>query len=306
MKHLISVEDLSQEDILRTFALADRFRKEKFKLNEQVFAANLFFEPSTRTKMSFLVAEKKLQMETLDFHPEQSSINKGETLLDTVKTFEAIGANILIIRHQDDDWSKELLPHLSIPVVNGGAGTKDHPTQSLLDAYTIYEEFGTFEGLKVVIAGDIKHSRVAHSSLMLLERLGAEIYVSGAEEHMDEYCPYPYLTMDEAVEEADILMLLRIQHERHASSEGTIADYHEKYGLTIEREARMKSKAIIMHPGPVNRDVEIASDLVEADRSRIFTQMENGVYVRMAILYTLLENWGIIDEYNLEKCEAYR
>lgn len=306
MKHLISVDDLSNDEILRTFELAKKFRSNPFEINRQLFAANLFFEPSTRTKMSFIVAERKLQIETLDFHPELSSMHKGETLLDTAKTFEAIGANVLVIRHENDNWATDVTPHLSIPVINGGAGTKDHPTQSLLDAYTIYEEFGSFNNLQVVIAGDIKHSRVAHSSLELLERLGATIYVSGAKEHMDEEGRYPYVPIDEAVEIADVLMLLRIQHERHEENEDPIHNYHEYYGLTLEREALMKPHAIIMHPGPVNRNVEIASELVEANRSRIFKQMENGVYIRMAILYTLLQNWGIINEHNLKKCKTYR
>lgn len=302
MKHLISVDDLSTEDILTIFELADRFQQESLHLTKQLFVGNLFFEPSTRTKTSFVVAERKLQIEALDFQAEHSSINKGESLLDTVKTFEAIGANALVIRHASDDWAKEITPYVSIPIINGGAGRKDHPTQSLLDAYTIYQEFDSFDDLNIVIAGDIKHSRVAHSSLEILEKLGSTIYVSGAKEYMDENSPYPYLTIDEAVEIADALMLLRIQHERHETSNRNVASYLEQYGLTTEREGRMKPEAIIMHPGPVNRDVEIASSLVEADRSRIFKQMNNGVYIRMAILVKLLQNWGIIDENHLEQC----
>lgn len=302
MKHLISVDDLAKQDIVDIFELAHRFRHEKTKVNKQIFVGNLFFEPSTRTKTSFIVAERKLQIEALDFQTEQSSIHKGESLLDTVKTFEAIGAHALVVRHEADDWAKEITPHVSIPIINGGAGTKDHPTQSLLDAYTIYEEFGQFKHLNIVIAGDIKHSRVAHSSLHILERLGATIYVSGAEEHMDEQNHYPYIPIDEAVEIADALMLLRIQHERHEKENRQVTSYLQRYGLTLEREQRMKDRAIIMHPGPVNRDVEIESSLVESDRSRIFKQMNNGVYIRMAILIKLLENWGIIDENHLEQC----
>jgi len=300
MKHLISVDDLSTEHILRIFELANKFQQERVSISEPLFAANLFFEPSTRTKSSFIVAERKLQIEALDFQAEQSSINKGESLLDTAKTFEAIGANILVIRHKDDNWAEALTPHVSIPIINGGAGKKDHPTQSLLDAYTIYQEFNHFASLKIVIAGDIKHSRVAHSSLNILEKLGATIYVSGAEEHMDKDSPYPYLPIDEAVEIADALMLLRIQHERHDDSGQEVDNYFERYGLTREREKRMKEKAIIMHPGPVNRGVEIDSSLVEASRSRIFKQMSNGVYIRMAILVTLLQNWGLINENHLK------
>lgn len=303
MDHLITVDDLEISDIQEIFQLADRFQHGRYAIKKQLFAGNLFFEPSTRTKTSFIVAERKLRIEALDFQPELSSINKGETLLDTVKTFEAIGANIVVIRHRDDDWAKQITPYVSIPVINGGAGKKAHPTQSLLDAYTIFHEFHRFEGLNVVIAGDIKHSRVAHSSADLLDKLGAQVFVSGPNEHMDEDGKYPYVEIDEAVRFADVLMILRIQHERHEKeSETTLDNYHERYGLTIERERNMKSDAIIMHPGPVNRGVEIDAALVEAERSRIFKQMQNGVYIRMAILTKLLRNWGLIDEDDLEKC----
>ena len=139
MKHLISVEDLTVEDVKDIFNLAEQCKSKAYVLDKQVFAANLFFEPSTRTKMSFIVAERKLQMESLDFHEQLSSISKGESLLDTVKTFEAIGAHVLVIRHEADEWSKELTPQVSIPIINAGAGMKDHPTQSLLDAYTIWQ-----------------------------------------------------------------------------------------------------------------------------------------------------------------------
>lgn len=301
MKHLISVEDISTEDIVEIFTLADRFQREHLVIEKQLFAANLFFEPSTRTKTSFVVAERKLQIETLDFQPEHSSINKGETLLDTVKTFEAIGSDIFIIRHQSDNWAEKIIPQLSVPVINGGAGKIAHPTQSLLDAYTIYQEFKQFDSLHVVIAGDIKHSRVAHSSAEILEKLGANVYVSGASEHMDEDGKYPYVTMDEATQFADALMLLRIQHERHDEQHDTIEHYHARYGLTVERERSMKQNAIIMHPGPVNRGVEIDTTLVEAERSRIFKQMSNGVFIRMAILTKLLQNWGIINENDIKK-----
>lgn len=302
MKHLISVDDLTTDDIKEIFALADRFQQGSYKISKQIFAANLFFEPSTRTKTSFIVAQRKLNIESLDFQPELSSINKGETLLDTVKTFEAIGANIFVIRHRDDEWGKDLIPQLSVPVINGGAGKKDHPTQSLLDAYTIFQEFKQIEGLHIVIAGDIKHSRVAHSSADILKKLGAHVYVSGPYEHMDKDGAYPYISIDEAVELADALMLLRIQHERHEGENNRIVDYHEKYGLTMERERKMKQNAIIMHPGPVNRGVEIDSSLVEAERSRIFKQMSNGVFIRMAIVTKLLKNWGLINENDLKKC----
>lgn len=300
-KHFISVEDISATEIIALLDNAATLRKQEIKINKQLFAANLFFEPSTRTKTSFLVAEKRLGMEQLDFQPELSSMNKGETLYDTVKTFEAIGTDVFIIRHNDDNWAEALIPHVSVPIINAGAGKKDHPTQSLLDAATIYQEFGYFKDLNIVIAGDIKHSRVAHSNAQMLSKLGAKVQVSGAPEFMDEQWEYPYVPIDEAVEIADVLMLLRIQHERHEQDISTTENYLQLFGLTIEREQRMKDRAIVLHPGPVNRGVEIDSTLVEAKRSRIFKQMNNGVFIRMAVLQKQLLKWGIINENHLEK-----
>lgn len=305
MKDFISVKDLTATDIIALLEMANKFRNHEFKISKQLFAGNLFFEPSTRTKMSFIVAERKLGLEPLEFHAEMSSMKKGETLYDTAKTFEAIGANMLVIRHRADDWANELSSKLSIPIINAGAGKKDHPTQSLLDADTIYQEFGYFTGLNIVIAGDIKHSRVARSNAEMLRKLGANVYFAGSPEFIDESLDYPFLSMDEAARLADVLMLLRIQHERHEQFVGSTYDYLDNYGLTIEREEQMKEHAIIMHPGPVNRGVEIDTALVECEKSRIFKQMENGVYVRMAVLVKQLLNWGIINENQIEKRNAF-
>lgn len=303
MKDLLSVKDMDAKEIIELLEMARRFRQESISFKKQIFVANMFFEPSTRTKMSFLVAERKLGLEPLEFHTETSSIKKGESLYDTARTFEAIGADVLVIRHQDDDWPSQIEGKLAIPIINAGAGTKDHPTQSLLDAYTIYDQFGTFKDVNVVIAGDIKHSRVAHSNAQILQRLGANIYVSGAPSMQDDELEFPYISIDEAIEKCDVLMLLRIQFERHEEAIAETDNYLQNYGLTVEREKQMKSSAIIMHPGPVNRGVEIASELVECDRSRIFTQMENGVYIRMAILTKLLLDWGIIHENEINQCK---
>lgn len=294
MNHFISVEDLTKEEIIELLILANDYRNEEYKVHEQVFAANLFFEPSTRTKVSFEVAERKLGLETLDFHQSVSSTVKGESLYDTVKTFESIGANIAIVRHEDDNWINELKGKVNIPIINAGSGKKDHPTQSLLDADTIYQEFGRFEGLNIVIAGDIKHSRVARSNAQMLSKLGANVFFTGAPEFMDDELNFPFITIDEAVVFCDVLMLLRIQHERHESHLGQI-DYYENFGLTLDRERKMKDNAIILHPAPVNRGVEIHTDLVECERSRIFKQMGNGVYVRAAVLIKQLESWGIVN-----------
>lgn len=303
MKHFISVEHMTKEEILDLLELTHKIEKFPHTFSKQVFAANLFFEPSTRTKTSFFVAERKLGIETIDFAVETSSVEKGETLYDTAKTMEAIGADLLVIRHVDDNWIDELQEGIQIPIINAGSGKKDHPTQSLLDAYTIYQEFGTFEGLQIVISGDIKHSRVARSNAEMLTKLGATVFFSGAPEFYDDTLGFPYITMDDALKISDAIMLLRIQHERHKNDTIEYSNYLDKYGLTIAREKKMKEGAIILHPAPVNRGVEIDSSLVECERSRIFKQMENGVYVRQAVITQQLLQWGIINDYQINQCE---
>src|SRR5699024_8239384 len=205
---------------------------------------NLFFEPSTRTKNSFLMAEKRLGMETIDFSPETSSMKKGETLYDTVKTFEAMGATALVIRHDADDWWEELDGKINVPIINAGAGHGEHPTQCLLDAASLQRGCCKLKGVKVVIAGDITDWRFAHSYAALLSRLGAKVYLSVAPSYKDEDMQFPFISIDEAVEIADVLMLLRIQHERHTDATNEIEDYHENYGLTVEREKRLKTESI--------------------------------------------------------------
>ncbi|MEC5422764.1 aspartate carbamoyltransferase catalytic subunit [Virgibacillus sp. C22-A2] len=304
MRHFISVKQLTEQEILSVLEIAEEYRENKFHIKQELFVANLFYEPSTRTKMSFIVAQRKLGMEVLDFHTETSSVQKGESLYDTAKTFEAIGTNMLVVRHPDDTWFEELHQNAAVPIINAGAGKEEHPTQCMLDLLTIYQEFGTFKNLKVAIVGDIKHSRVAHSNAIALDRLGANVYLSSAPGFEDEDFDFPYVTIDDAVETCDVVMLLRIQHERHQQdSNSAKEDYLEHYGLTKEREKVMKDHAIILHPAPVNRGIEIDTDLVECSRSRIFKQMNNGVYVRMAIIAKLLLEWGIIDENVIEECQ---
>lgn len=303
MKHFISVQDMTKKEIIELLELTEKVRRFPYTFSKQIFAANLFFEPSTRTKTSFIVAERKLGIETLDFSVEMSSVEKGETLYDTAKTMEAVGAEMLVIRHVNDEWIEELQGNINIPIINAGSGKKDHPTQSLLDAYTIYQEFGSFEGLQIVISGDIKHSRVARSNAEMLTKLGATVFFSGAPEFYDDSLGFPYITMDDALVISDAIMLLRIQHERHNNATIERGSYLEKYGLTIEREKKMKDTAIILHPAPVNRGVEIDSSLVECERSRIFKQMENGVYVRQAVITKQLLNWGIINDNQIDQCK---
>lgn len=289
MNHLLTMSGLTVNEIEHILFEAERFSQgDTWKAQNQTFVANMFFEHSTRTRNSFEVAEKRLGLEVLNFYAESSSVQKGETLYDTVRTLESIGINGVVIRHHDNNFYQELVGKINIPIINAGAGTGEHPTQCLLDLLTIKQEFQTFKDLNIAIVGDIRHSRVAHSNYDALTRLGAKVVFSGPNEWQDQ--TDKFVSMDEAVREADVLMLLRIQHERHAGQMGNSKEeYHQAYGLTIEREKTMKKHSIIMHPAPVNRDVEIASELVECERSRIFKQMQNGVYVRMAVLKRALE-----------------
>lgn len=287
MKGLLRLRDLSTEKIQEIIDYAEKLKGGyKVSYPDKRFAT-LFFENSTRTHYSFMSALMNLGIQVLDCNVSASSVQKGETLYDTVRTFESIGVDGVIIRHSKDGYYKEL-EGIKIPIFNAGDGASDHPTQSLLDLMTIYEEYGRFEGLKCCIVGDISHSRVAHTNIEIMERLGMKVYISGPEEFNDNSAPF--IPFDEAIKTMDIIMLLRVQFERHQEKmEMSVSEYHEKYGLTLERMNQMKDNAIIMHPAPINRGVEIASECAEADKSRIYKQMTNGVYVRMAIISMELE-----------------
>lgn len=294
LNHLLTTNELKVEEIHHLLTDAESFKKGlKWKPNTQMFTANLFFEASTRTKSSFEIAEKRLGLEVIPFEALTSSVQKGETLYDTVKTLESIGVNAVVIRHEKDRYFDELAGKVNIPIINGGDGCGHHPTQSLLDLLTIQQEFGGFSGLKIAIIGDIRHSRVARSNADVLTRLGAEVVFSGPPEWFDlrSIDISKYKPIDQAIQESDVVMLLRVQHERHQhKSSFTASAYHKQFGLTLEREKMMKPRSIIMHPAPVNRNVEIADSLVECKRSRIFKQMENGVYVRMAAIKRSIES----------------
>ncbi|HLR62187.1 MAG TPA: aspartate carbamoyltransferase catalytic subunit [Lentibacillus sp.] len=304
MRDFISTRELSAASIYSILETAEAMRNKPESIQSGRFAANLFFEPSTRTKTSFQVAEQKLGMKTLDFQMESSSMTKGESLYDTARTYEAIGAELLVVRHACDHWYDELAGRMSIPIINAGAGKGEHPTQSMLDLLTIYQEFGSFGNLNVAIAGDIKHSRVARSNAYALKTLGANVCFAAAPGFEDDSLDIPHVSMDEACDMCDVLMLLRIQHERHASASYRTKSYHADYGLTIARERQMQDHAVILHPAPVNRGVEIDTRLVECNRSRIFKQMENGVYTRMAIISILLNERGVNHENFTEKCKT--
>lgn len=282
---LLTMDDLSTEEIFSILEDARQFDTtyKDWQLPVQsARVANLFFEPSTRTHFSFESAQMQLGCQIADFQAETSSVAKGETLYDTVKTFEMIGYQCVVIRHPKDEYFKEL-ESLSIPIINAGDGAGNHPTQCLLDLLTIYQEFGTLSGLKVAIVGDILHSRVAASNKSTLERLGSEVVFCGPEIWRRE--GYPTMDLDDVVEWADVVMMLRIQKERGAQISGMEnMEYLQAYGLTKERYAKMKDNAIVCHPAPVNRNVEIDTDLVEAEKSRIFIQMRNGMLIRKSIM----------------------
>ncbi|MFB9770376.1 aspartate carbamoyltransferase catalytic subunit [Lactiplantibacillus modestisalitolerans] len=306
--YIVSVDQLTNGDVLDFIRSAQAFKHgQTVQLARPCFAMNFFFENSTRTHTSFEMAERRLGMQVIPFDPKTSSVTKGESLLDTLKTVQAIGVDLAVIRHPRDRYYQPLTTSdLTLSLINAGDGSGQHPSQSLLDMLTIYEEFGHFDGLKVAIIGDLAHSRVARSNMMLLNQLGAQVFFSGPEEwthaEFDQYGTYQPL--DTLVSEMDVLMFLRVQHERltQANNEAfDAATYHQQYGLTKARAAKMPANAIIMHPAPVNRGVEIASDLVEAPQSRIFQQMANGVYVRMAMIAKLLAQRDLL---TITKTEA--
>lgn len=283
-KSILTMNDLTIDDVnlILTDALLFSNSFKDWQLSRKRLIANLFFESSTRTHYSFNSAELQLGANIVDFNAERSSLNKGESLYDTVKTFKSLGYDAVVIRHEKDEYFKEL-ENIDIHIINAGDGKGNHPSQSLLDLYTVYDEFNKFEDINLLIVGDIRHSRVAHSNMYIFEKLGANVKLSGPEELIED--ENRFIDLDEGVKWADVVMLLRIQFERHKDQIGiNRAEYLEKYGLTKDRYKMMKDNAIIMHPAPVNRGLEIDTDLVEAPKSRIFKQMENGVLVRKAML----------------------
>lgn len=296
LKHLLTVEALNNQEVLGLIRRAQQFKQgvASPKLKRDYYAANLFFENSTRTHKSFDMAERKMGLNVIEFDTSTSSVNKGESLYDTVLTMSAIGVDVCVIRHSEENYYHQLMESKTIrcSLINGGDGSGQHPTQCLLDLMTIYEEFGRFKGLNVAIVGDITHSRVAKSNMQMLKRLGANVFFSGPDEWYDaQYEAFgSFMALDELVPNMDVIMLLRVQHERHDGTELFDKEaYHQAYGLTEERASLMAKQAIIMHPAPVNRDVELADSLVESLSSRIVMQMTNGVFMRMAILEAILE-----------------
>ncbi len=298
-RHLLGIAPLSADEILFLLDEAEQwvgFNRQARKQDERLAGLtqfNVFFENSTRTLFSFEVAGKRLGAQVANFHPGASSVRKGESLIDTALTLDAMRPDLMVIRHEETGAPHMVAETVDCAVINAGDGTGEHPTQALLDALTIRRRKGRIEGLKIAICGDIRHSRVARSNLLALPRLGAEVRMVGPEHLLpDDRGAIPAFTdMDEGIEGADVVMMLRIQRERLEENydlEDVFADYHDRFGLTAERLERAAPDAIVMHPGPMNRGVEIDSDVADhPTRSAIREQVEVGVAVRMAVLDVL-------------------
>ena len=298
-KDLLGIEPLSPEEILLLLDTAESMREigrrpiKKVPALRGRMVVNLFFEPSTRTRFSFETAEKWLSADSLNFAAKGSSVEKGESLLDTARNLQAMSPDLIVIRHGSPGVPHFLARHLKAGVVNAGDGAHEHPTQALLDALTIRQRLGRLDGLRVVIAGDIAHSRVVRSNVWLLTKLGSKVAVCGPPTLMPprigEMGVEVSTDFDSALRDADVVMMLRMQLERQgAALYPSVREYFRRYGLTAARLAVARPEAIVMHPGPMNRGVEIASDVADSVRSVILDQVANGVAIRMAVLYLLL------------------
>lgn len=295
-KDLISILDLTRDEIFEIFSTSKAFKEIILRDNKKVPSLrgktiiNLFYEPSTRTKCSFEIAGKRLSADTINFSASSSSVKKGETMLDTAKNLEAMKTSIIIARHNQSQAVKYLAQNLTSSVINAGDGYNEHPTQALLDTYTIYELIDTFENKNVLIVGDIYHSRVAKSNIFAFKKLGANVSVAGPPTlmplYINELGVNVHYTIDDILHEQDIVIILRVQFERHSGiSFPSNREYSIIYGLTKERADKLKKDAIIMHPGPVNRGLEIDPSVADGNKSVILAQVTNGVAVRMALLY---------------------
>jgi aspartate carbamoyltransferase catalytic subunit len=305
-RHLLGIADLSPEEIGLVLDTAEAMKEIAARPIKKVptlrgrTVVNLFFEPSTRTRTSFEVAEKRLSADTLSIAVAQSSVTKGETLLDTVRNLEAMAPDMIVMRHASSGAPHLLARLCRSAIINAGDGMHEHPTQALLDAFTIREHKKRLDGLKVAIVGDLLHSRVLRSNVQLLNKMGAEVWACAPPTLMPaelaRFGVRPTTSIDEAVTDADVVMMLRIQHERmHGHFIPSTREYFTLFGLTPERVRRARPDVIIMHPGPMNRGVEIDSDVADGPFSVILEQVANGVAVRMAVLYLLAGQEGEAD-----------
>ena len=298
VKHLLGIKELTTEDLDLVLETAQQFKEvinrpiKKVPSLRDITIANVFFENSTRTKLSFELAEKRLSADVINFSSSGSSVKKGETLLDTVNNILAMKVDMIVMRHSSPGAPHFLSKHIKANIINAGDGTHEHPTQALLDAYSIKEKLGTMEGKKVVIVGDILHSRVALSNIFTLQKLGAEVMVCGPPTLIPKYIDQLGVKVGYSVEEAlqwcDVANVLRIQLERQKIKYfPSLREYTLYFGINKSMLDKLDKEIVIMHPGPINRGIEISSDVADSDHSIILNQVENGVAVRMAVLYLL-------------------
>lgn len=296
--HLTGIKNLTENDIQLIFKTADAFKEvinrpiKKVPSLRDITIANLFFENSTRTRLSFELAEKRLSADTVNFSAASSSVKKGETLIDTVNNILSMKVDMVVMRHPNPGAAKFLSERVNACVINAGDGTHEHPTQALLDAYSIRERLGDVAGKKVVIVGDILHSRVALSNIYCLQKLGAEVMVCGPTTLIPKFIDALGVRVEHnlkrALEWCDVANMLRIQLERQDIKYfPSLREYSMQYGLTKEVLDSLSKKIVVMHPGPINRGVEITSDVADSDQAIILDQVENGVAVRMAVIYLL-------------------
>ena len=299
MKHLLSIEDLGGDGITALLELTDRFVEVSERRIPKVPAllgktvVSLFYEDSTRTRLSFETAAKRLSADTMNFSVGTSSVNKGESLRDTVETIEAMGVDAIVIRHGSAGVPWQITGWVDCSVINAGDGSHEHPTQALLDAYTIRQHCGSLRGRHIAIVGDIKHSRVARSDILAFAALGAEVTLVAPQTllpaRLDGWPVKVSHDLDAVLPSADVVYLLRMQRERmHEMLIPSLREYTMCYGMTLERAARLPKNALIMHPGPMNRGVEISAEVAGLVNAVIIDQVKNGVAVRMAVLFLLL------------------
>jgi len=304
VNHLLGIKYLKKTDIDLIFETADQFKEvinrpiKKVPSLRDITIANLFFENSTRTKLSFELAQKRLSADVINFSASQSSVKKGETLIDTVKNILAMKVDMVVMRHPLPGAAVFLSKHINTSIVNAGDGAHEHPTQALLDSYSIREKLGKLNGKNILIVGDILHSRVAISNIFALKLQGANVKVCGPKtlipKHINSLGVEVETSLDKALQWCDVANMLRVQNERMEMSYfPSVREYTKQFGITIERLQKLNKEIVVMHPGPINRGVEITSAVADSKQAIILDQVENGVAVRMAVMYLLAEKMKI-------------
>ena len=304
VSHLLGIKNLKLEDLHLIFETANHFKEvinrpiKKVPSLRDITIANLFFENSTRTKLSFELAEKRLSADVINFSSAQSSINKGETLVDTVNNILAMKVDIVVMRHPNSGAAHYISKHVKSCIINAGDGTHEHPSQALLDTFSLQEKFGNLTGRRIAIVGDILHSRVALSNIYALKMLGAEVRLCAPKsllpKHIESMGVSVSTDLMEVLNWCDAVNMLRVQNERmELSYFPNTREYSQNFGLTGERLSQLRKKIVVLHPGPINRGVEITSEVADSEQAIILDQVENGVAVRMAIIYLLASKLNI-------------